>query len=156
VLRRYFTNYGPATLQDFRCFCGYRMREVNELVRAHGGALKSATCGGTEYYYLGRLDLSGDIPQCLFLAGFDPMLSGYADRGRICDPKHRKDVLTNTGILFPSVAIDGKIVAKWKKDGKGILVTPFERVTKANRKRIADRAAELFWDEQPAVSFADE
>ena len=74
ILRRYFTYCGPASLRDAAYFLGAAQRELKR--RMQGLDLKEVTCGGRTYYDLGD-SRTAAIPECLFLAGFDPLLLSY-------------------------------------------------------------------------------
>ncbi|MDR1516272.1 MAG: winged helix DNA-binding domain-containing protein, partial [Synergistaceae bacterium] len=90
---------------------------------------------------------------CLFLAGFDQLLMGYRDRSRMMDEQYKRDVTTNTGIVHPTVLLDGRIQAKWKKNGTKLTVTPFCKLSQKNRRRIARYAKELFSGEIREMDF---
>ena len=155
VLRRYFRHLGPATLRDCAAFTGFRMKTVLAILEKHPLPLESVYCDGVEYFHLGGWDSSRELPSCLFLSGFDQLLLAYRDRSRLLDDRHKPDVVTNTGIIHPTVLVDGRLKAKWKKDGRVLRVTPFAKLGKRVRKRIADFAEELFGEDIKEVAFAE-
>ncbi|HHT42119.1 MAG TPA: winged helix DNA-binding domain-containing protein [Firmicutes bacterium] len=155
VIRRYFQAFGPASLNDCAYFTGFRKSEVVKLVQAAGLPLKSVFDQDSELFYLGELPSDGKIPECLFLAGFDQLLMGYRDRSRYLDDKYKVKVTTNTGIVFPTILLHGRLQAKWKKDGAKLLVTPFHRLAKRDRDLIADKAKETFGADIQTVTFAE-
>lgn len=155
LMERYFRNLGPATLRDYATFAGLRMKTVAVLMQKHPLPLQSVRCEGVEYFYLGKWECADQLPDCLFLAGFDQLLLAYKDRTRLLEDKHKPDVVTNTGILHPTVLVDGKLKAKWKKDGAVLRVTPFVKMTKKAKKRIADFGMNLFHGDVTDVQFAD-
>lgn len=154
LLERYFLHLGPATMEDCATFFGWTRKTLAELLRARPLPLKSVTCEGAEYWYLGDWN-PGEIPACLFLAGFDQLLLAYKDRSRLVDDKHRPDVVTNTGIIHPTVMIEGRIRAKWKMTGKTVSVTPFGRLGRNRRKLVADTAMRIFAGEADDVAFQE-
>jgi hypothetical protein len=154
LLERYFHHLGPATMEDCATFFGCTRKSLTELLRTHPLPLKSVTCEGVEYWYLGEWN-PREIPSCLFLAGFDQLLLAYKDRSRLVDDKHRPDVVTNTGIIHPTVLVEGRLRAKWKLVGKTVAVTPFTRLGRARRKLVADTAMRTFAGEADDVSFPD-
>jgi hypothetical protein len=153
LLRRYFQAFGPAAMDDCAYFTGWKRREILDVVEKHGIQLRSVRCGNREYFFTGELPDTGEIPGCLFLAGFDQLLMGYRDRSRMMDEKHKRDVTTNTGIVHPTILLDGRIQAKWKKNGTKITVTPFCGISSKNRKRIAQYGKEMFRKESCEVDF---
>ncbi|MDR3229906.1 MAG: winged helix DNA-binding domain-containing protein [Synergistaceae bacterium] len=146
LLRRYFRRFGPATLEDCAAFTGYKKREIAGVVEKHGIALRSAMLGNTEYFYLSRLPASCEIPHCLFLAGFDQMIMGYRDRSPILDEKSRRQTITVSGIVNPTVLLRGRVCAKWKKDGAKLVISPFTKIPKKDRNAIAALGEHLFGD----------
>ncbi len=142
LLRRYFQRLGPATLEDCAVFTGMRRKSIEEL--AQKLPLRSVECDGKEYFHIDPLRLDGDIPPCLFLAGFDQLHLAYKDRTRLVPDKHRLKVVTNTGIIHPTVALDGQVCAKWKLAGRTLRVVPFERLNQKKRRTIEKTARRVF------------
>jgi len=155
VISRYFTAFGPASLTDCAYFTGFRKREVVKLVEEAGLPLQSIFDNDSELFYLGELPSGGRIPECLFLTGFDQLLMGYRNRSRCLDDKDKGKVTTNTGIVFPTVLLHGRLQAKWKKDGAKLMITPFHRLAKRDRCLIADKAQAVFGADVQAVTFAE-
>jgi hypothetical protein len=146
VLRRYFQTFGPATFEDCAAFTSYKKKEILALLEKHSIALRSVSFGGTEYFYLGDLPGTGAVPPCLFLAGFDQMIMGYKDRACILEEKLKREVITINGIVHPTVLLNGRISARWRKDGRRIVVVPFVKMTKKSRSMIAAFGEQLFGD----------
>lgn len=155
ILKRYFQYLGPATFSDCAAFTGLKRKTVQDVLAKHPLPLKSTHCKGEEYCYLGEWNVKDNIPSCIFLAGFDQLLLAYRNRNRLLDDKNKPDVVTNTGIIHPTVLVDGRLKAKWKKNGKSVLITPFAALTKRNRNRIVEYAEKLFGDDITEVKFAE-
>jgi hypothetical protein len=143
LLRRYFRFFGPATLEDYRYFTGYRKREIDALLKRGPIEPHILSCQGKDYWYLGDLP-AADIPACLFLPGFDQLLMGYRDRSRLLDEKYKNAVTTNSGIVFPTVLLRGRLQAKWKKDGETLLVTPFGSLVRKDKRLITETGEAAF------------
>lgn len=154
ILARYFRHLGPATMRDCAAFAGFKRSTIAAVLEKHPLPLEAVHCDGEDYWYLGEWDGSKNIPACLFLAGFDQLLLAYRDRSRLLDDKHKPDVVTNTGIIHPTILVDGKLKAKWKKDGKVVRITPFAKLAIRTRKKIAAIARRLFGEDISEVAFA--
>ncbi|GHU93856.1 hypothetical protein FACS189479_05850 [Spirochaetia bacterium] len=146
LIRRYFRNIGPAKKEDCYIFMGYYLnprKAAQELMEAAG--LEAVTCEGEEYFYLGSIPEEGEIPKCLFLAGFDRMIMGYKNTNRtyLIDKKNMHEIVTPQGIAFPTVLLDGRVCAKWKM-GNPVLVTPLENISAKNRRLIQNTGEEYF------------
>lgn len=155
IVKRYFTNLGPATPGDCAAFTGYGMKTLAELMRRHPLPLRSAHAEGREYFYLGAWPKNAHVPDCVYLAGFDSLVMAYRDRSRFLDPRHKAKLVTNTGIVFPAVMLNGRLRARWKKDGTTLRVSFFEKSTRRQRDMAAAKGRELFGGEIDTVAFLD-
>jgi hypothetical protein len=144
VLRRYFQTFAPAALEDCAAFTGYKKREILGLLGKYDLPLQPVMCGGTEYFYLGTPPGDGVIPPCLFLTGFDQMIMGYKNRACIMDEKFKRQVITVSGIVHPTVLLNGRIAARWKKDRTRLVVVPFVKMSKKTRDLITGFGEKLF------------
>jgi hypothetical protein len=144
VLRHYFQSFGPATLEDCAAFTGYRKREILGVLEKYSLPLQSVWCGGAEYFYLGAPPGGGGIPPCLFLTGFDQMIMGYKNRACIMDEKLKRQVITVSGIVHPTVLLNGRIAARWKKDGTSLVIVPFVKMPKKTRSMAIEFGEKLF------------
>ncbi len=100
ILRRYFTHCGPATLRDAAYFLGLSQRELKR--RMQDLDLREIPCGGQVYYDLGTSRSLPDIPACLFLAGFDPLMLSYEKRENPCLPSEcLRGIFSLAGIVSP-------------------------------------------------------
>lgn len=91
----------------------------------------------------------------MFLSGFDQLLLGYKDKSRVMDVNDKGKVITNTGIVHPTILLDGRLQAKWKKDGTKLIVTPFTRLSNKKRDLIASKGRELFTSEIKDIVFQE-
>lgn len=145
LTRRYFAHYGPATLRDAAYYFGapqavlkQRMQKL-PLAELHDGeriryCLESALPS----------DLPA-IPDCVFLAGFDPLLLGYRKEESLFLPReHLRAVFNLAGIVFSTVMLQGRIKAKWKLSGQKLLVTPFELLTGPEKRQVTETAERTF------------
>ena len=78
---------------------------------------------------------------------------GYKDRSRFLDDEDKAKVTTNTGIVFPTILLRGRLKARWKKEGAKILVTPFRPLRKNEQKLIVEKARDVFRSEMQEVVF---
>jgi hypothetical protein len=147
LLRRYFETFGPAALEDAVGFTGWRRREIDALVKEAGIKFRSLSCGGKDYFYMGELPPAESPPPCIFLAGFDQLIMGYRDRSRVMDDGDKRKVVTNSGIVHPTVLLRGRLRARWKKDGPLLLIAPFRPLSPRDRGLVAETGRALFGGE---------
>lgn len=128
LVSRYLAAFGPATVQDIQAWSGLsRLGEVTsgmDLVRL-------TDTRGREL-----LDLPGaplPDPQTpapvRFLAPFDNVLLGHADRTRIIDPATRE--VLNRDRLMRAFLVDGFVAGAWSVEGPKLRVRPTRRLTKS-------------------------
>lgn len=155
VLATYFAAYGPATLQDAMYFTGYKRKEIEQLIANHDIPLESIRINSKEYFTLGKLDSSAEIPTVSILAGFDPFILGYKDKSRFLDERYARKYVTNTGIIHPAILIEGRLKGKWKKNARDIAVVPYERILKKHQHLLARQFRQIFKQKDLIVNFTD-
>ncbi|MBR4888934.1 MAG: winged helix DNA-binding domain-containing protein [Clostridia bacterium] len=145
LIRRYFFHYGPATLRDAAYYFGAPQTVLKQRMRKL--PLIELFDGEQNRYCLESFlpsDLP-DIPSCVFLAGFDPLLLGYRKENSLFLPQeYLRAVFNLTGIVFPTVMLQGRIKAKWKLSGQKLLITPFETLNTLEKRLVADTAERTF------------
>lgn len=144
MTRRYLAHYGPVTLRDAQTFFGIPQRELKPYFEREAGEAASA---GKDVYYLSpaQAEPAADMPGVAFLAGFDPLLMGYRKTENPFLPRELvKRVYNNTGIVFPTVLLHGKVAALWRRAGGRAEVTPLGRIGPRERRRIERSAVDMF------------
>ena len=139
LARRYFTHYGPATLRD----AAYFFRRPQKDIRAWLGALpvESFVCEGREYFHLSGPAVNANMPECLFLAGFDPLMMGYRKEDNpFLPPENLRGIFNLAGIVLPPVLLRGRVVGKWKQAKQGVSIALFESIGKRDRQLILREA----------------
>lgn len=144
LMRRYVRCYGPVTLRDAQTFFGIPQRELKALLEQT--AEETVSIGKDTYFYVSReLPEMADMPQVVFLAGFDQLLLGYRKTENPFLPaEHIKRVYNNTGIVFPTVLLKGRVSAIWKRTGKTLEIKPFGKITAKDKKQIERKAVDNF------------
>lgn len=147
LLRRHLTHYGPVSLHDMMYFFRWPQRELKKLLSALSA--QTLDCDGNTYYYMVEPHSLPALPRCIFLAGFDPVMLGYEKKESFFLPKaHLKKVFNNTGIVFPTLLLDGTVAGKWKENDKYISLTPFENWSKSTSATI-QKSADALWPDKP-------
>ena len=144
LARRYFTHYGPATVRDAAYFFACTQAEVKHWLNRL--PVKAAAFEGKTYYYIEEnAPLDGQIPACIFLAGFDPLMLGYEKTENPFLPKeHLRGIFSLAGIVSPALLVHGRVAGKWKRTGKKLSITLFEPVAAQDITQIRDAAYRLW------------
>ena len=153
LARRYFENYGPATVKDAAYFFGTTQAEVRRWLAAL--PVEAAECGGRTYYYTesGR-HLDGGVPECIFLAGFDQLMLGYEKKESLfLSPGYLRGIFNLAGIVLPAVLLRGQVAGRWKRRGRKLSIELFSQAGERERAAMRESAARL-WGETTAIEFA--
>lgn len=153
VCRRYLTHMAPATLEDI---C-YYFKCSRKRARAWLAQLPVQTVQvqGAECFYLGELPEDvPEVPKCIFLAGFDPMMLAYEKQKSIYLPmEYLRGIFTRTGIVMPAVMLDGAVAARWKRTKGRLEVFAFRALTAREKSALMDAAGALWGDEVTSIRF---
>ncbi|WP_239515305.1 DNA glycosylase AlkZ-like family protein [Streptococcus suis] len=134
IARRYFAGFGPVSLADARYYFKENKSTVLKWMKQLD--LKTVEVAGEERFYLGELE-EAELPDCLFVAGFDQLLLGYEKKANpFFTPKYIRNIYTLTGIVKPVVFYKGRFVATWKRDKGTILLDIFEDITQQEEKEL--------------------
>ncbi|HEM5145283.1 TPA: DNA glycosylase AlkZ-like family protein [Streptococcus suis] len=134
IARRYFAGFGPVSLADARYYFKENKSTVLKWMKQLD--LKTLEVAGEERFYLGELK-EAQLPDCLFVAGFDQLLLGYEKKANpFFNPKYIRNIYTLTGIVKPVVFYKGRFVATWKRDKGTILLDIFENITQQEEKEL--------------------
>ena len=143
LARRYFCHYGPATIKDAAYFFGATQAQVKDWLSEL--PVSSAVCEGRTYFMLDEGPVSGSIPDCLFLAGFDPLMLGYQKTESLyLPPEHLRGIFSLSGIVMPALLLRGRVAGRWKRTGKKLAITAFAPLSREDKERIAG-SAEALW-----------
>ena len=147
ISRRFFTHMGPATIKDLSYFVRKPQKQVRKWMDKL--ILNSFDVTGKQYFYIPQnISYNADIHNCFFLAGFDQMMLGYDKQESLFLPKeYIRGIFNLTGIVFPSILLNGSVVGKWKHDKTKITCTFFRSIL-TNEKRQIRQQAETLWPNQ--------
>ena len=149
LARRYFTHFGPATLRDAAYFFRASQTEMKSWLKALPVA--SFDLEGRTYFHIPRDEAIPDIPDCLFLAGFDQLMLGYRKEDNpFLPPEHLRGIFNLAGIVMPAILLRGRVVGRWKMDKGKVTFTAFEALTHKDRKIILQKAESL-WQEKKFI-----
>lgn len=152
MARRYFTNFGPATIHDAMYYFHTSATQVKQWMNEL--PLTETECDGKTYYYIENgKDYTQELPDCLFLAGFDQLMLGYEKKESLYLPQeHLRKIFNLAGIVMSALMINGKIMGKWKQKNGKLAVELFDKIG-AKEKRMIKEKAELLWNDLKKIDF---
>ncbi len=153
LARRYFTHFAPATIHDAMYFFHAPAKEVKNWLSEL--PVIATECDGKTYYQIENGNAyDHDIPACVFLAGFDPLLLGYQKKESLyLSPEHIRNIFNLAGIVMPSVLLNGKIIGKWSYRNQKLTIEAFSPPNDAQKTVIREHA-EALWHDLKAISFS--
>lgn len=153
MARRYFTHMAPATIHDAMYFFRATAAQVKKWLRAL--PVSQAECEGRTYYFIENKNrFEAGIPDCIFLAGFDPLMLGYEKKESLyLEPDHIRKIFNLAGIVAPPVLLNGKVAGRWNKKGGRLSVEFFEERSPSELEKVRS-AAETLWPDLDAFQAA--
>lgn len=155
AFRRFLTAYGPASVAEAARWWGVRPPEARRVLRLLGDDLTEVEVGGEKRWMLGR-DVSAArrakaVEGVRLLPSFDQLLVMSAPhKAALVDEPFFDRVYTPKPIAvwsLPAVLVDGRLRAGWKLERKSkralVRVTPFTKLTRAQRASLAEEAARV-------------
>lgn len=138
MARRYFANFGPASVKDAAYFFAATQKEVRSWLDAL--PVTSVSAGGRDHFFIDSGDPPGALPDCVFLAGFDQLMLGYEKKENVfLPPEHLRDIFTLSGIVRAAVLVRGETVGWWTRKGKKIRIVLFPGADRAAVAAAAER-----------------
>ena len=142
LARRYFTHFGPATVKDAAYFFGTTQAKVKSWLKQL--PVTETTLDGKSYFYIDNSLPAGEMPDCLFLAGFDQLMLGYEKTESLFLPKeHMRDIFNLAGIVRPAILVNGTVVGWWNLKNRKLKITLF---SPADQRLISNTATALWRD----------
>ena len=142
LARRYFTHFGPATVKDAAYFFGTTQAKVKSWLKQL--PVMETSLDGKSYFYIDNGLPTGELPRCLFLAGFDQLMLGYEKTESLFLPReHMRDIFNLAGIVRPAILVNGTVVGWWNLKNRKLKITLF---SPTDQKLISDTATELWND----------
>ena len=142
LARRYFTYFGPATIKDAAYFFGTTQTKVKAWLKQL--SITETSLDGKPYFYIDNGLPAGNLPDCLFLAGFDQLMLGYEKTESLFLPKeHMRDIFNLAGIVRPAILVSGSVVGWWNLKNRKLKVTLF---SPADQRLISETATQLWSD----------
>lgn len=146
IARRYFTNFGPATMHDAMYYFHTSAAQVKQWMEKI--PLNETKCDGKTFYYMENgKNFNHDMPKCIFLAGFDQLLLGYEKKESLyLSQENLRKIFNLAGIVMPALLINGQVAGKWKMKNGKLSIELFQKINTQEEKIIKENA-EILWND---------
>ena len=145
LLKRYYQNYGPASINDFKHWSGLNKKDFIsdfELLKKDLVSLKV----DDEILYMFKEDYKKYSNQnyvnskIVMLGKFDPLMVSYSNKEWIVDKDHIKTIWGKGGQIAAVIIINNRVVGLWKykliKETMTFYITTFKKLSKTSKKQI--------------------
>jgi hypothetical protein len=120
LAKRYYQSRYPATIQDFIWWSNLSLSEARKATELVKLLFIVESAGSAEYLlpnsFSGSLKKNNSVH---LLPAFDEFLIGYRDRSSSLSMIHNKKTITNNGIFYPTIVVNGQVSGVWKRNVKG-------------------------------------
>ncbi|GAB4210763.1 MAG: winged helix DNA-binding domain-containing protein [Roseiflexaceae bacterium] len=148
LVLRYLAAFGPASIQDAQTWSGLSgLRPVFEELRPRLRCFQDEQ--GRVLFDLPEAPRPGPDTSApvRFLAEFDNLLLGHADRTRIISEAHRRRVFSVNGLIASTILVDGFVAGIWSiersRSAATLRITPFAPLAAPDRDALAEEGARL-------------
>jgi hypothetical protein len=119
LAQRYFTSHGPATLQDFVWWSGLSVGEARQGLEMVKAAFSSETVDSQTYWLTPSTAISKrDEESAFLLPAFDEFIISYKDRRASLPLENHKKSVSDNGIFWPIIVVNGQVMGNWKRTVK--------------------------------------
>ena len=148
LARRYFTHFGPATVKDAAYFFGTTQTKVKSWLKQL--PVTETLLDGKSYFCIDNGLPAGELPACLFLAGFDQLMLGYEKTESLFLPRdHMRDIFDLAGIVRPAILVNGTVVGWWNLKNRKLKITLFSPAD----KKLIDHTATALWRDLKQIEY---
>jgi hypothetical protein len=145
LARRYFTGHCPATIQDFSWWSNLSLTEIRKAVNSIKSEFVTETTDAGQYLYpLTHSEPPVKKNSAYLLPAFDEFLISYKDRSSSLSLVNNKKTVSDNGIFYPPVIVDGQVAGIWQrtiqKEKVVITLNLFQSVNRTVLKLIEKKA----------------
>jgi hypothetical protein len=139
---RYFSSRGPATIRDFSWWSGLTLTKSRLAMEFNKPNMVSDTIENITYWFIDSPNPEKAVKNDLhLLPAYDEFLISYHDRSAQLLSVYNKKAISNNGIFYPTILMEGQITGTWKpgtKDKRIILtINLFNRESAAFEKILS-------------------
>lgn len=116
IARKYFTSRYPATLQDFVWWSGLSVGDARNALEMVKSNFVSEKIGSETYWFTNSFSIpKNDNNLTYLLPAFDEFLICYKDRSASLPSNIQKKTVSDNGIFWPIIVLNGQVIGLWKR-----------------------------------------
>jgi len=115
LAKRYFTSHGPATIQDFIWWSGLSVGDAKKGLESVKSNFISEDVDSQTYWFANNGIYPKEKESLYLLPAYDEFVISYKDRSAILTPESQVKVISNNGVFWPVIVVNGKIGGMWKR-----------------------------------------
>jgi hypothetical protein len=116
LARRYFISRCPATLEDFIWWSNLTIREARTAVDLIKSDFIQENTGSFKYIIPSSFSEPGNHKSSVhLLPAYDEFLISYRDRSSSLSEVNNKRTVSENGIFYPTIVINGQVAGLWKR-----------------------------------------
>jgi len=120
LAKRYFTSHGPATLKDFAWWSGLPVADARRALDFIKPDFFSEIIGPEQYWFAdSSSDFNHKTKSVHLLPAYDEFLISYKDRSASLLRGDNKKSVSNNGIFYPIIVVNGIVTGFWKRSTRG-------------------------------------
>lgn len=142
---RYFTSHCPATLKDFVWWSGLYVKDAKKAIELISNKLITEALEDQTYYiHHSYKEVAQPENEVHLLPAFDEFVISYKDRSASIAFEHHKKAISQNGIFWPIIMVNGQIIGTWKRtikqDKVEIATSFFNSASKQIRNAVEEKA----------------
>lgn len=116
---KYFESHCPATLSDFIWWSGLSVTVAKSAMETIKNNFITEKVNSQEYWFPNSFSIPKKYARSLYLLpAFDEFLISYKDRTASIVVEHHGKAISNNGIFWPAIVVNGQVKGLWKREIK--------------------------------------
>ncbi len=150
LARRYFTSHGPAALQDFAWWSGLSAGDARQALESVQSDFVSETIDSQTYWFTNASSPPNIGQESVYLLpAFDEFIISYKDRSASLPFENHSKAVSNNGMFWPIIVVDGQVTGTWKRTiKKDTVIVELKHFNQPNKTTVdlIEKAAQQFGD----------
>lgn len=116
LAKRYFNSRCPATLEDFIWWSNLTIKEARKAIDLNGSDLLQETIGSKKFLIPNSFSKPTlEKASVNLLPAYDEFLISYRDRSSSLSEVNNKRTVSDNGIFYPTIVVNGQVAGLWKR-----------------------------------------